>query len=222
MGYFTERFVDYLEELARNNNRDWFHARKSEYEDHVRRPFNDFVADIIDRVSLIDSVIDILPKDAVFRIARDTRFSKDKTPYKTHMAAVISREGRRDTQYPALYFHFGADVVGIGGGIYQPDKENLLKIRRAIKRDGGALVRALKGKRFKELYGDLLGEKNVRLPKEFASELTRYPFIANKQFYYFAEYDDPRMVLRQDLPELVMRHYKAGQKVNEFLARAVG
>jgi len=222
MAHFTERFVDYLKGLARNNNREWYHAHKREYETHVKRPFNDFVADIIDRVSLIDSVIDILPKDAIFRIARDTRFSKDKTPYKTHMAAVISREGRRDTQYPALYFQFGADGAGIGGGIYQPDRENLLKIRRAIKRDGSSLVRALNGKRFKELYGDLLGEKNVRLPKEFASEVERFPFIAKKQFYYFAEYEDPRTVLRRDLADLVMRHYKAGQTVNEFLAKAVG
>ena len=222
MACFTDQFVDYLKGLARNNNREWYHAHKREYETHVKRPFNDFVAEIIDRVSLIDSVIDVLPKDAIFRIARDTRFSKDKTPYKTHMAAVISREGRRDTQYPALYFQFGADGVGIGGGIYQPDRENLVKIRRAIKRDGSSLVRALNGKRFKELYGDLLGERNVRLPKEFAAEVERYPFIANKQFFYFAEYDDPRMVLRGDLADLVMRHYKAGQKVNEFLAGAVG
>ena len=75
---------------------------------------------------------------------------------------------------------------------------------------------------FKELYGDLLGERNVRLPREFATEAERYPFIANKQFFYFAEFDDPRMVLRRDLADLVMRHYKAGQKVNEFLAAAVG
>lgn len=222
MAHFTREFIDHLEELARNNNRDWFHAHKRDYEDHVRRPFDDFVAEIIDRVSLIDSAIEIRPKDAIFRIARDIRFSKDKTPYKTHMAAVISREGRRDTQYPALYFHFGAEAVGIGGGIYQPDRENLLKIRRAIKRDGRALDRALNGKRFRQLYGELQGEKNVRLPKEFASELERYPLIANKQFYYFAEYDDPRMVLRDDLADTVMRHYEAGQKVNEFLGRAVG
>ncbi len=222
MAHFTGQFVDYLKGLARNNNREWFQAHKREYEEHVRRPFNEFVTEIIDCVSLVDTSIEIREKDAVFRIARDIRFSKDKTPYKTHMAAVISREGRRDSQYPALYFHFGAEAVGIGGGIYQPDKENLLKIRRAVKRDGKSLVRALNGKRFKEVYGELQGEKNVRLPKEFASEVERYPVIANRQFYYFAEYDDPRMVLRKDLADLVMRHYKAGQKVNEFLAKAVG
>lgn len=222
MAYFTREFIDYLDGLARNNNREWFHAHKRNYEHHVKRPFNEFVADVIDRVSLIDSAIDVRPKDAVFRIARDIRFSKDKTPYKTHMAAVVSREGRRDTQYPGLYFHFGTDGVGIGGGIHKPDRENLLKIRRAIKRDGETLLRALNGKRFKELYGSLQGERNVRLPKEFASEVERYPLIANKQFYYFTAYDDPLMVLRKDLADLVIRHYKAGQEVNDFLGKAVG
>jgi hypothetical protein len=62
----------------------------------------------------------------------------------------------------------------------------------------------------------------MRLPKEFVAEAERYPFIANKQFYYFAEYANPRLVLRKDLADWVMRHYKAGRKVNEFLARAVG
>lgn len=137
------------------------------------------------------------------------------------MAAVVSRDGRRDTQYPALYFHFGADGVGIGGGIYHPDRETLPKIRQAIRRDGEALVRALKRRRFKELYGGLPGEKNVRLPKEFASEVKCHHLIANKQFCYFAEYDDPRIVLRQDLADLVIRHYEAGRKVNAFLREAV-
>lgn len=221
MGYFSGEFIDYLEGLANNNNRRWFHAHKRDYEYQVRRPFNEFVAEIIDRVSLHDSAIDIRPKDAVFRIARDIRFAKDKTPYKTHMAAVVSREGRRDTQYLALYFHFGADGVGIGGGIYQPDRESLLKIRQAIKSDGDVLFQASKRKRFRDLFGGLRGEKNVRLPKQFASEVERYPLIANKQFHYFAEYDDPRMVLRQDLADLVLRHYEAGQEVNAFLREAL-
>jgi uncharacterized protein (TIGR02453 family) len=221
MPFFTEEFIDFLKKLSRNNNREWYHAHKKEYEQHVKQPFNDFVAEIIDRVSVLDPEVEIEPKDAVFRIARDTRFSKDKTPYKTHMAAVVSPEGRRNRQYPGLYFHFSPDGVWIGGGMYQPDKDDVLKVRRAIVRDGGTLVRALKGKQFKELFGELLGEENVRVPKEFAPEVERYPFIAKKQFYYFAEYDDPRLVLSKDLAAFVMRHYRAGRKVNEFLRGAI-
>lgn len=222
MTYFTQEFIDFLRALSRNNKREWFHAHKKEYEEHVKGPFADFVAEIIDRVSLLDPEVEIEPKDAIFRIARDTRFSKDKTPYKTHMAAVITREGRRNIQYPALYFHFSSDGVWVGGGVYKPEKETILRIRQAIKRDGARLERATRGKAFKELFGELRGEKNVRLPKEFAEEVERYPFIANKQFYYNAEYDDPRIVLRKDLPGFIMRHYRAGAKVNDFLRAAIG
>jgi uncharacterized protein (TIGR02453 family) len=184
MAYFTQGFIDYFEELSRNNDREWFHAHKREYEQHVKRPFNDFVAEIIDRVSLVDPEIEIQPKDAIFRIARDIRFSKDKTPYKTHVAAVVTPEGRRDVQYPGLYFHFGATGAWIGGGMHKLEKQNITNIRQAIKRDRKALQLAMSGKAFKDLFGELRGEKNVRLRKEFAAEAERFPLIANKQFYY--------------------------------------
>ncbi len=221
MTYFTKEFIGYFRRLSRNNKREWFHAHNTEYEQHVKSPFNDFVAEIIDRMSLLDPEIDIQPKDAVFRIARDTRFSKDKTPYKTWMAAVVSRDGRRDHQYPGIYFHFSHKGIAVGGGMYQPDKQNLLKIRRAVLREGKTLARALQGKQFKATFGELQGAKNVRLPKEFAGAVERYPFIANKQFYYFAEYDDPKLLLKDDLPDFIVRHYKAGAKVSDFLRAAI-
>ncbi len=176
---------------------------------------------MIHRVSALDAAIAIEPKDAIFRIARDIRFSKDKTPYKTHVAAVITPGGRKDIQYPALYFSFGIHGVAIGGGMYRPDKDSLAKIREAIRRDGRTLTRALQGKQFRQLFGELQGERNRRLPKEFADALQRFPIIANKQFYYFAEYDNPRLLLKSDLADFVMRHYRAGKKVNEFLKAAI-
>lgn len=221
MAYFSTEFIDFFERLARNNARDWFHAHKRDYERYVKELFNAFVAEMIDRISLIDPSIAIEPKDATFRIARDIRFSPDKTPYKTHVAAVISRAGRKDMRYPGLFFRFDAKGIGIGGGSYQPDKETLLKIRRAILRDGATLKRALARKAFRELFGQLQGEKNKRLPKEFAAAADRLPLIANKQFYYFVEYDDPQLLLRDDLAAFLLRHYRAGKKVNEFLESAV-
>lgn len=221
MAYFSEDFTDFFGQLSRNNERDWYHANKKRYETKVKQPFERFVAEVIDRISLLDPDIALEPRDAVFRLARDIRFSKDKTPYKTHAAAVITREGRRDTQYPGLYIRLDANGAAIGGGMYQPDKNNLLKIRRAIVRDGRRLIRATRGKRFVDTFGELRGEKNKRLPSEFAEHVGRYPIIANKQFYYFAEYDDPDLLLRDDLVDFVLGHYRAGQKVNEFLKAAI-
>jgi uncharacterized protein (DUF2461 family) len=138
------------------------------------------------------------------------------------MAAVIRRGGRKDTSNPATFFQLGAQGIDIGGGLYKPDNRSLLKVRQAIVRDGAALARALKGKAFKDIFGELRGEKNKRLPKEFAEKMERFPFIANKHLYYFTNYDDPQLLLRPDLDKFFMKHYRAGLKVNEFLKAAVG
>ena len=105
--------------------------------------------------------------------------------------------------------------------MYNPDKQSLLRIRQAIRRDGRTLARRLRRKRFQELFGELHGERNKRLPKEFAEVVERFPFIANKQFYYYAEYKDPLLLLQDALADFVMQHYRAGKPVNEFLSSAV-
>jgi uncharacterized protein (TIGR02453 family) len=204
MAYFTQEFIDFFSGLSRNNTREWFQAHKKEYERGVKRPFNDFVAEMIEQVAAIDPAVAIDPKDAIFRVARDTRFSKDKTPYKTFVAAVIKRGGRKDVNYPGLFFKFGADGIDIGGGIYQPDARAVQQIRQAIVRDGGALARAIEGTQFRDLFTELRGEQNKRLPKEFAEVAERYAVIANKEFYYYATYNDSSLLLRNDLDSYVV------------------
>ncbi|UCF21288.1 MAG: DUF2461 domain-containing protein [Gemmatimonadota bacterium] len=221
MAYFSEDFIRFLRSLMKNNNREWFHAHKREYETHVKEPFRALVAELIDRVSLLHPDVAIEPKDAIFRIARDIRFSKDKTPYKTFVAAFISRDGRQQMKHPGLYIQLGVEGLLVAGGMYQPAREDISRVRRAILEDGATFQRALRGKRFKDLFGELQGERNKRLPKEFAAAVARYPFIANKQFYYYAEYDDARIVLRDDLADFLMRHFSAGNKVNDFLKAAI-
>jgi hypothetical protein len=88
-------------------------------------------------------------------------------------------------------------------------------------RDGGALARAIQAAQFRDLFAELRGEQNKRLPKEFAEVAERYAFIVNKEFYYYATYEDTSLLLQSDLDRFLMRHYRAGQKVNEFLRAAV-
>ena len=221
MAYFTTEFIDYLANLSRNNTREWFHANKKTHEQHVKEPFSEFVGEMIHRVSAVDPTVAIEPKDAIFRIARDIRFAKDKTPYKTWAAAVISRGGRRDNKHPAFYFMFDHQGVTIGGGMYKPDKDDIYKIRQAIQENGQQFARLLKGKKFVEVFGELQGERNKRLPKEFAIDAEQYAVIANKQFYYYAEYDDQELLLRDDLAQFLMHHYRTGARVNQFLQEAV-
>ena len=95
MAYFTQDFLDFFKELAANNHKDWFHANKKRYEASVKDPFKLFVQDMIDKAAKVDGRFAGEAKNAIFRINRDIRFSKDKSPYKLQMGAVISPGGKR-------------------------------------------------------------------------------------------------------------------------------
>src|SRR3989449_4722316 len=128
----VKALTDFLGDLAQNNNRPWFVWNKPAY-DLLRAEFEELVTDLVARVAKFDRGLGpVDPKKAMFRIYRDTRFSKDKTPYKTHFSAAIRDRAKRGLE-PGYYFHI--DHKGIllaGGGIYQPDPTILARIRRYI------------------------------------------------------------------------------------------
>lgn len=219
MAPFTKDYLAFLRSLTRNNNREWFNANKTRYEKSVKEPFFDFVEEMIHRVGAIDPDVHIEPKDAVFRIHRDIRFSKDKTPYKTFLSAVVSPGGRKDHRRPGIYFQFGPNSAAIAGGMYRPDKEALYNIRTAIRDRGQQLEKLLKAQPFKKTFGEMQGEKNKVLPKEFRAAQDKTPLIVHKQFYYWVEHP-AETVLRPDLATFVVKHYRAGKKVGEWLAEA--
>jgi uncharacterized protein (TIGR02453 family) len=167
MASLTKHFTSFFKDLTGNNDRDWFNANKGRFEEHVKEPFEALTKDVINLMKKIDPQITATPKDCVFRIYRDTRFSNDKTPYKTHMSAVVSRGGRKDHSYPGIYYQIGVDGVAIAGGIWEPDKDNLLRIRKAIAKDPKRARKILDGKKFKEVFSGLGGDKNKIIPKEF-------------------------------------------------------
>ena len=213
--------VEYLGELERHNERAWFQANHDRYERDVRAPFTELVEELIYRLRALDPDISMEPRDAIFRIARDVRFSRDKSPYKPWMAAAIGPGGRRNGHAPGYYFCVRWDGVQVGGGIYEPEPEAIPRIRRAIARDGDRLVKALRGKAYRELFGgELLGERNKRLPPELAPAAERYPWVANRQFYYYAEYYDPAHVTRFDLSDWLFEHFRAARGVHDFLKEA--
>lgn len=187
MAYFTQDFLDFFQELGANNHRDWFHDNKKRYEKSVKDPFKAFVTDLIAEVGKVDKDVDIEAKDAIFRINRDVRFSKDKAPYKLQTSAVVSKYGRKDNTYPGLYLQLGAESMHLGGGCYMPPKEELWRMRDAIMKDPKAFRKLVENKAFATHFGELKGEKNKVLPKEFKEAAASEPFIFNKQFYYMAE-----------------------------------
>jgi uncharacterized protein (TIGR02453 family) len=102
MTYFNNDFVKFFRELEKNNTTDWFHANKTRFENSVKKPFHKFIDDLIDALRFVHPNLDMTAKEAIFRINRDIRFSKDKSPYKTHMLALISEYGKKEYSKPAL------------------------------------------------------------------------------------------------------------------------
>ena len=218
----SKDYVLFFKELSANNSTEWFQANKKRFEEHVKQPFTELVADIIDRMKLIDHKINIDPRDCLFRINRDIRFSNDKSPYKNYMAAIVSRTGRKEMDVPGIYFHVEADSLLIAGGSYQPPKAQLDKIRRAIAQDPHRVNKILNGKKFTELYGGLGGGQYKVLPAEFRDAAKETPALFQKSFHYEKTYRGMFYITRKDLASFITSHYSAAGEWNKFLEEALG
>lgn len=220
MAWFTADLNTFFKDLAKNNNKEWFDANRKRYEQSVKEPFAAFVAEAIKRIAKHDKAVRIEPKDAIFRINRDIRFSKDKTPYKLEASALVSQTGRKDHNAPGIYFAFGPEAVKFYGGAYQPEKEQLEMIRTAIMRDGKGFHKVIDAKIFKAMFGSVQGEVNKVLPAEFKEAAKKEPLIANKQFYVGVE-KPAEMVTGPKLMDQLMDHYLAMCPLNVWLAGAL-
>lgn len=216
MSWFTPDFHRFFKDLAKNNNKEWFDANRKRYEKSVKKPFEAFVAEVIKRVAKEDPSVRIGSKEAIFRINRDIRFSKDKTPYKMQMSAIVSSAGRKDHGIPGIYFELGPEKVRIYGGRYMPEKEDLYRLREHIAKRMSRFKALRSDKKFVKYFGEIRGEKNKILPPEFKGLVDKEPLIANKQFYYMAELP-ANVVVDPKLLEIIMDHYKAMKPMNEFL-----
>ncbi len=221
MAYFSQEYLNFFKELYSNNHKEWFHENKKRYTQFVKEPFYAFVDKMIERVKEHEPQLDLLTKNAVFRINRDIRFSKDKTPYKLHMGAAITPNGRKNMQYPGLYFHLGIEGSMIASGCYMPDKESLYKIRQAIAREPERVNTLNDNPTFKKYFGEVKGERNKVLPKEFKEVAQVQPLIFNKQYYFAANLEDNHTLLRPDLDDFIMEHYTSASDWNQFLKEAL-
>ncbi len=220
MAWFTQDAIAFFSDLEQNNDRAWFEKNKKRYEASVKKPMEDFAAEMIERMRGIDPEITMLPKQAVFRIYRDTRFSADKRPYKTNAGLAISRGGKTDHTSPGLYFHLDAHCMAIASGCYFLQPPQVLAIRKRIAANLREFERLLDEPEFKERFGTIAGEKNKVLPPELRDAAAKQPLLFNKQFYYWAELK-AQEALRDDLPDFVMAHVKAALPMNEFLSAAL-
>lgn len=220
--HLSNEFVNFFKELAPNNHSEWFNANRKRYENHVKTPFQSLVGSLIDRLAEVDPLFKgIKPSDCIFRINRDIRFSKDKTPYKLSASAAIAPGGRKNMTYPGFYFEAGPEGIQIYSGVYMPDKQQLEAIRQRIASNLKKFENLIKASDFVQKFnGEILGEKQVRLAPELKEAAAVQPIILNKQFYYQASLG-PEYVTRNDLIEVLTEYYKAAKPVNAFLAEAL-
>src|SRR5262247_2665673 len=155
---FPKEGLQFLRTLKRNNNREWFQEHKSIYENSLKRPMSDLIAALAEDFQKFAPEMVASPKASAYRIYRDTRFSNDKSPYKTHVAAVFPRTGLGKHEGAGFYLHISPTEVLLGGGLYMPLPEDLNVVRQWISEDGEALRKIVKSGRFRKFFGELGGE----------------------------------------------------------------
>jgi uncharacterized protein (TIGR02453 family) len=216
MAWFKEDYELFFKDLEQHNNREWFTTNKKRYERFVKHPFDAFVTDMILRMQTIDASCRLEAKDAVFRIYRDIRFSKDKTPYKTRMSAVIGQGGRKAPSMEGMYIEIGHQHLRLYGGIYQPDSDQLMRIRQEILYNLETFESLLNEPDFQAAFGTIHGERNKRLNAPFNEVVDRQPLIANKQFYYYTDLN-PALITSDELVDALFVAYEKSAPMRRFL-----
>ena len=216
MSFFSKYYLDFFKDLAPNNNKDWFDVNRKRYEKSVKKPFQEFVQHIISEIAKKDkSFRDVEAKDCIFRINRDIRFSKDKSPYKLMMSAVVAPNGKKSKAVNGVYFELTPEHVRVYGGVYEIEKEDLQLVREGIAADPAKFKKAYSDPGFKSVFGEIQGEKNKTLPKEFREAGEKEPLIYNKQWYFYAQFPAEK-VLDAKLDKLILDCFDAGRPVENY------
>jgi uncharacterized protein (TIGR02453 family) len=215
---FPNEMVTFFRGLTRNNRREWFQPRKHLFEEHVKKPMIALVGALnSDLVKFAPEYVSD-PKKAIFRIYRDTRFSPDKTPYKTHIACSFARRGSERLCTGGFYFSVSHDEVEVAGGIYHPAPDTTLAVRTYISDNHEELRRLLAGKRLRKLLGELQGDELTRAPKGFDPCHPAIDVIKKKDWILDVSLD-PALATTPRLYGEIVDRFRLMAPVIEFLNR---
>ncbi len=182
MPRFSPKSIAFLRALKRNNDRQWFKARKEQYDTLLRAPLIEIIEQLA--VDLRGFAPDLVasPKASMYRIYRDTRFSDNKTPLKTNVAAVFPCRGLGKHQGAGLYFEVTPQWVWVGGGIYAPDTSHLQVVREHIAANSRRLRAIVESPAFRRVAGPLEGQQLQRVPRGFPKDHPAAEFLKHRQF----------------------------------------
>jgi uncharacterized protein (TIGR02453 family) len=195
---FPKQGIDFLKKLKKNNNRPWFQAHKDAYEENVKFPMQCLIASIAEKMGDIAPEIEFNPKKSIFRIYRDVRFSRNKAPYKTNVAASFSfkTKSKSPVETPGLYLGIAPGEIFIGGGVYMPTGDQLKAIRKAMVERPDEYLAVVQNRRFKKEFGGIQGEKLAKAPLGYPKDHPMIEHLKHKQFFVGKEYNDESICLK--------------------------
>ena len=210
--------LKFLKDLKKNNNKPWFDAHRKEYES-AKGDFMAFIQVVIDKHSKSDPTIkSVTAKDCMFRINRDIRFSKDKSPYKTNMGAYINHGGKKSI-FGGYYFHCEPGQSFVGGGLWMPMPPELNKVRQEIDYNFEAFRKIITSKKFKSVYNGLSSEPEyvlIRLPKGYEPTNPAAEYLKMKSFVSMAALKDTELTSK-DLVKKTAEAFAALQPLIDFI-----
>ncbi|MEQ8713586.1 MAG: DUF2461 domain-containing protein [Cyclobacteriaceae bacterium] len=212
----SKAYSDFFATLEVNNNKEWFNDNKKTYEREVKAPFLNLISDVMDTVGQWDPRIEPEPKKSLFRINRDIRFSKDKSPYNTIMKAALAPGGRK-SGLPGYYIGISADTVHVGGGQFDLDTPTLARLCAFLSENYDELEEIIGRKEFKSKFEHLLGDKVTRLNGPLKDKVAEMPLLLHKQYYAMTRNTDRTQVSAQEL----LKSLAVVRPLVEFLERGL-
>ena len=220
--YFTKQTFTFLSSLAENNNRVWFEEHRQEYEDHVREPALDFISDMDEELFAITRHFRAVPKKvggSLMRIYRDTRFGRDKTPYKTNIGIQFRHEAGKDIHAPGYYVHIEPGECFVGAGLWHPDADALFRIREGIAQNSNAWEKARDDRDFSRNF-ELVGDALTNAPRGFAKDHPLVEDLKRKDFIGLAGISAAD-VTSENFRSLVAERCKQAAPIMRFLCGAL-
>lgn len=211
--------LTFLEELRKNNNRAWMQEHRDEYL-AAKANVEEFVLEVIEDVSAFDPrVVGLTPKQFMFRLHRDVRFSHNKLPYKTHFGAVIGPDGRKSPG-GIYYVHIEPNATFVGGGVWHPEREQLANIRKSIDRKGNEFQKILDDTAFTKNFGELQGDTLKTAPRDYPKDHKYIDILRHKDFVA-SHYMTDNQITSKNAVKQIVQLFESLQPMNRWLDNAI-
>jgi uncharacterized protein (TIGR02453 family) len=214
-----KKSLSFIRQLKSNNNKQWFDANRKVYEE-ARAEFTAFIETLVSEIGIFDPDLGpVNPKNTLFRINRDIRFSKDKSPYKTNFGAFIIKGGKKSGN-AGYYFHLDPDGTFAGGGVYHPEAEILKKVRQEIYENPEEFNEIINDKKFMDYFGEMYDDRLKTAPKGFPKDFKYIDLLKYKSYIVSRAFDE-KTVTGDELLEETLKAFRLMYPMIRFINYAL-